>query len=295
MGRILILFTLVLIILFSFILTIAIRSELKQKEELRKASESLSMANQQLKELDNAKTEFLSIASHQLRTPLTAIKGYISLILEGSYGEVSISVQDVLNKLYLVNSRMVNLAEDLLNVSRIDAGRVQYNYHGAHIEKVLEEAVEVFRLNAQDKGLELNLELPEVPLPEMMMDARKIQEVCSNLVDNSIKYTKEGSVNVKLVGGIDKAIITVSDTGIGIMPDNKDKLFAKFVRSKETNILDVSGTGLGLYVGKNFVEAHGGRIYADSPGKDKGSTFTIELPYKNPRLNETSPNWMLNN
>jgi signal transduction histidine kinase len=190
---------------------------------------------------------------------------------------------------------MVNLAEDLLNVSRIDAGRVQYNYHLAHIEKVLQEAVEVFRLNAQEKGLELTLELPEKELPEMMMDARKIQEVCSNLVDNSIKYTPTGGVHVKLVGATDRAIITVSDTGIGIAPENKEKLFAKFVRSKETNILDVSGTGLGLYVGKNFVEAHGGRIYADSPGKDKGSVFTIELPYINPRLNETSPNWMLTN
>jgi signal transduction histidine kinase len=295
LGRVLTIFTLTLIILFSYILTRAIQNELRQKEELRQASESLRLANSQLKELDNAKTEFLSIASHQLRTPLTAIKGYISLILEGSYGEVSKSVQDVLNKLYLVNSRMVNLAEDLLNVSRIDAGRVQYNYHAAHLEKVLQEAVEVFRLNAQEKGLMLSLYLPSSPLPEMMMDARKIQEVCSNLVDNSIKYTQEGSVSVKLIAATDRAIITVTDTGIGIPAETKDKLFAKFVRSKETNILDVSGTGLGLYVGKNFVEAHGGRIYADSPGKGKGSTFTIELPYKNPKLNDSSPNWMLTN
>ncbi|MCW1888638.1 MAG: HAMP domain-containing histidine kinase [Candidatus Moranbacteria bacterium] len=295
LGRVLIIFTLILILVFSALMTIAIRAELKRKQDLQTLTELLTNANQQLKELDNAKTEFLSIASHQLRTPLTAIKGYISLILEGSYGEVSTSVQDVLNKLYLVNSRMVNLAEDLLNVSRIDAGRVQYNYHAAHIEKVLQEAVEVFRLNAQNKGLELKLELPEKELPEMMMDARKIQEVCSNLVDNSIKYTPQGSVTVKLVGMTDRAVITVSDTGIGIAPENKEKLFAKFVRSKETNILDVSGTGLGLYVGKNFVEAHGGRIYADSPGKDKGSVFTIELPFINPRLNESSPNWMLTN
>jgi signal transduction histidine kinase len=295
LGRVLVVFTLTLIILFSYILTRAIQNELRQKEELRQASESLRLANSQLKELDNAKTEFLSIASHQLRTPLTAIKGYISLILEGSYGEVSKSVQDVLNKLYLVNSRMVNLAEDLLNVSRIDAGRVQYNYHAAHLEKILQEAVEVFRLNAQEKGLILNLYLPSAPLPEMMMDGRKIQEVCSNLVDNSIKYTQEGSVSVRLVAATDRAIITVTDTGIGIPAETKDKLFAKFVRSKETNILDVSGTGLGLYVGKNFVEAHGGRIYADSPGKGKGSTFTIELPYINPKVNDSSPNWMLTN
>jgi signal transduction histidine kinase len=295
LGVVLILVTLILTLLFSIVITKAIRIELRRKADLQALTDSLTTANQQLKELDNAKTEFLSIASHQLRTPLTAIKGYISLILEGSYGEVSASVQDVLNKLYLVNSRMVNLAEDLLNVSRIDAGRVQYNYHKAQLEKVLQEAVEVFRLTAQERGLELNLELPENPLPEMNIDGRKIQEVCSNLVDNSIKYTQTGSVTVKLVAFQDRAVITVTDTGIGIAPENKEKLFAKFVRSKETNILDVSGTGLGLYVGKNFIEAHGGKIYADSEGKNKGSVFTIELPYINPFLNETAPNWMINN
>ena len=294
LGIILIIGTLILTTLFSMIMTRAIKTELKRKDDLQELTISLTTANKQLKELDNAKTEFLSIASHQLRTPLTAIKGYISLILEGSYGEVSATVQDVLNKLYLVNSRMVNLAEDLLNVTRIDAGRVQYNYHKAVLEKVLQEAVEVFRLTAQEKGLDLNLELPEMPLPEMTIDARKIQEVCSNLIDNSIKYTKTGSVAIKLMALQDRAVISVQDTGIGILPENKDKLFAKFVRSKETNILDVSGTGLGLYVGKNFVEAHGGRIYAESDGRDKGSKFIIELPYINPMLNQPSPNWMIN-
>jgi signal transduction histidine kinase len=294
LGVVLIVSTLVLAVIFSIVMSKVIQIELKRKEDLQELTTSLTTANKQLKELDNAKTEFLSIASHQLRTPLTAIKGYISLILEGSYGEVSASVQDVLNKLYLVNSRMVNLAEDLLNVSRIDAGRVQYNYHKVVLEKVLQEAVEVFRLTAQEKGLTLTLTLPDNPLPEMTIDARKIQEVCSNLIDNSIKYTKEGSVAVSLVALQDRAMITVQDTGIGIQPENKDKLFAKFVRSKETNILDVSGTGLGLYVGKNFVEAHGGTIRAESDGKDKGSQFIIELPYINPKLNQTAPNWMIN-
>ncbi len=294
LGIILIMSTIVLTVIFSVVMSKVMETEMKRKDDLQTLTDSLTTANKQLKELDNAKTEFLSIASHQLRTPLTAIKGYISLILEGSYGEVSPTVEDVLNKLYLVNSRMVNLAEDLLNVSRIDAGRVQYNYHKAHLEKVLQEATEVFRLNAQNKGLTLNLELPEAPLPEMTIDARKIQEVCSNLIDNSIKYTQEGSVSVKLVALHDRAIISVKDTGIGIAPENKTKLFNKFVRSKETNILDVSGTGLGLYVGKNFVEAHGGTIRAESEGKGKGSEFIIELPYINPKLNETAPNWMIN-
>lgn len=293
LGIVLIVSTLFLAVLFSIVMSKVMQVEFKRKEDLQLLTDSLTTANKQLKELDNAKTEFLSIASHQLRTPLTAIKGYISLILEGSYGEVTPTVQDVLNKLYLVNSRMVNLAEDLLNVSRIDAGRVQYSYHKAHLEKVLEEAVEVFRLNAQNKGLTLTLELPEVELPEMTVDARKIQEVCSNLIDNSIKYTQEGGVTVKLVALQDRALISVKDTGIGIAPEHKGKLFAKFVRSKETNILDVSGTGLGLYVGKNFIEAHGGTIRAESEGKGKGSEFIIELPYINPKLNETAPNWML--
>lgn len=262
----------------------SIKAEIARKEELQKISDALAIANQRLKELDLTKSEFISIASHQLRTPLTAIKGYISLILEGSYGKVPAVIQDVLDKVYTVNSRLVHLVEDLLNVSRIEAGRIQYSFAKAQLEPLVAELVEMFTPTARSKKLSLQMRLPEKPLPPLTIDPNKIKEVLSNLIDNALKYTKEGSVTVSLEGVKDVARITVTDTGIGIRPEDEKNLFEKFIRTQETTKMVASGAGLGLYVGKNFVEAHGGRIWAESDGAGKGSRFIIELPLVNPKI-----------
>jgi len=275
----------------------SVKAEIARKEELQKISDALAIANQRLKELDLTKSEFISIASHQLRTPLTAIKGYISLILEGSYGKVPAVIQDVLDKVYTVNSRLVHLVEDLLNVSRIEAGCIQYSFVQAQLEPLVAELVEMFTPTARSKNLLLQMRLPKKPLPPLTIDPNKIKEVLSNLIDNALKYTKEGGVTVTLEGDKKRARISVTDTGIGIRAEDKENLFEKFTRSKETTKMVASGAGLGLYVGKNFVEAHGGRIWAESPvpseggqapmegdGADKGSRFIIELPLVNPKI-----------
>lgn len=276
--------TLILSIVFGIFLMISVKNEVKRKEELQKISDALAIANERLKELDLTKSEFISIASHQLRTPLTAIKGYISLVLEGSYGKVPAAIQDVLNKVYTVNSRLVHLVEDLLNVSRIEAGRIQYSFAPTQLEPLVAELVEMFSPTAKGKKLSLQMQLPEKPLPQLTIDPNKIKEVLSNLIDNSLKYTKEGGTTVTLEGGDSVARIIVSDTGIGIRPEDQKNLFEKFTRSKETTKMVASGAGLGLYVGKSFVEAHGGKIWAESDGQDKGSRFIIELPLINPKI-----------
>ncbi|MFZ2187894.1 MAG: HAMP domain-containing sensor histidine kinase [Candidatus Moraniibacteriota bacterium] len=276
--------TLIMTLVAGWILIRSVRKEVERKEELQKISDALSIANQRLKELDATKSEFISIASHQLRTPLTAIKGYISLLLEGSYGKVPAAIQDILNKVYTVNSRLVQLVEDLLNVSRIEAGRIQYGFASTQLEPLIAELVDMFRPTAKDKNLLLEMKLSKTPLPQLIIDPNKIKEVLSNLIDNALKYTKEGSVTVSLEGTSSVARIIVSDTGIGIHPEDKKNLFQKFLRSKETTKMVVSGAGLGLYVGKNFIEAHGGKIWAESDGPDKGSRFIIELPLKNPEI-----------
>lgn len=258
--------------------------EVKRKEELQVLSDKLAVANERLQQLDLEKSEFISIASHQLRTPLTAIKGYISLVLEGSYGEVPASIQDIMNKVYTVNDRLTHLVEDLLNVSRIEAGRIQYNFEPTHLEGLVGELVDMFTLTAKNKGLSLSLKLPAKPLPELLIDPNKIKEVVSNLIDNSLKYTKEGGTTVSVEAVKKTARIIISDTGIGIKPENITRLFEKFTRTKETTKMVASGTGLGLYVGKNFVEAHGGKIWAESDGVDKGSRFIIELPFVNSKI-----------
>jgi len=271
----------------SFVVGLLVRStntETRRKEELQEISDSLAKANERLKELDNTKTEFISIASHQLRTPLTAIKGYLSLLLEGSYGEISTEVTDVLEKINLVNRNLVQLVEDLLNVSRIDAGRIRYAYEPIRIEALASEQTDMFMPMARDKGIGLSLHLPEEPLPELMLDAGKIREAVSNLVDNALKYTEKGSVAVSVESSRGDAVrIVVADTGIGFHSEDGEKLFGKFVRTQETTKIYVSGTGLGLYVGKSFVEAHGGKMWAESEGVGMGSRFIIELPFENPR------------
>ncbi len=284
MNYILVSITLIITLVAGWILIRSVKAEVERKEELQKLSNSLAVANDRLRELDMAKSEFISIASHQLRTPLTAIKGYVSLILEGSYGKVPVAIQDVLDKLYTINSRLVQLVEDLLNISRIEAGRIQYAFAPTQLEPLVAELVDMFALAAKNKKLSLKIHLPKVGLPKLTLDAGKIKEVVSNLIDNALKYTKEGGVTVSVEGDDRVARIIVSDTGIGIHPEDKNKLFEKFSRSNETTKMVVSGTGLGLFVGKNFVEAHGGHIHVESDGPGKGARFIIELPLINPKI-----------
>lgn len=276
--------TLVLSIGFGWALIRSIKQEVKRKEELQRISDNLAATNERLKELDNAKSEFISIASHQLRTPLTAIKGYTSLLLEGSYGKVAPAIQDVLDKVYTINNRLVQLVENLLNVSRIEAGRIQYNFELIWLEPLVAEIVDTFAITAKNKNLTLTFNHSKQMLPQLTLDPNKIKEVVSNLIDNAIKYTKKGGVNVSVEAKEGAARIIISDTGIGIHPSDKIKLFEKFTRSKETASMVVSGSGLGLYVGKSFVQAHGGKIWAESEGLGRGSRFIVELPFLNPNV-----------
>ncbi len=274
---------LLVVFIVGIFLVKSVLREVEQKEEYQDMAQSLALANKELRRLDVAKSEFISIASHQLRTPLSAIKGYISLMLEGSYGAVNTRFQDALNKVYLVNKRLVCLVEDLLSVSRIEAGRVQYEYIPSHLEPLVSELVDMFLVIAKSRKLSLKLVLSEEQLPEMLLDENKIREVVSNLIDNALKYTKEGGVTVTIEKMKQSARLIVKDTGIGIVSEDMPRLFEKFIRSMETSAIDVSGTGLGLYVSRNFVEAHGGTIHAESAGTGKGATFIVELPFANPK------------
>ena len=259
--------------------------EVRRKEELQGLYDKLAVANDKLRELDTAKTDFLSMASHQLRTPLTAAKGYLSLFLEGDYGEISPKQKDTLNKLYANNDRMAQLIEDLLNITRIESGRMEFNFSKCHIEDICREVVDSLMLKAKGLDLYLNYEPPKEPLPELMIDGPKVREVISNVVDNAVKYTPSGGVTVKVVVRpkvkdeiSDYVRVTVTDTGIGIPATELPYLFAKFSRGKDLTRLNTGGTGLGLYVAKNMIENNGGKIWVESDGEGKGSKFIVEIP-----------------
>lgn len=291
-------FTLLLTILFGIFLIRSVNEEIKRKEELQLMADKLASANDQLRKLDNAKTEFISIASHQLRTPITAIKGFASLLLEGSYGELSEGVKGAVDKVYASSERLVTLIEDLLNVSRIESGRMQFSFEKASVEKLIKELYDNFLLVAKTKEFFLEMKLPENPLPEIMMDYVKIRELVSNFVDNALKYTEKGGATI-IAEVRDKGVlidengfvipdkkseygkvvrITVKDTGIGIPKEEIPYLFKKFSRGKDVSRLHVGGTGLGLYVGKAIAEAHHGQVWVESEGDGKGSSFIIEIP-----------------
>lgn len=275
---ILISITLLLAVIFGIMLIHSVKKEDQRKAELQLMSDKLASANDQLRKLDNTKSEFISIASHQLRTPLTAIKGFLSLLMEGSYGKMEEKQMDVINKVYTSNERLIALVEDLLNISRIESGRMEFKLEPWSIEGIVKEVVDTFVLKAKEHNLYLETKFMEDPLPKLTIDGGKVREVVSNFVDNAIKYTPKGGVNVKITREGANARVTVSDTGIGIPATELPYLFSKFSRGKDTSRLNTGGTGLGLYVGKSMIEANGGKVWAESEGEGRGSRFIIELP-----------------
>ena len=272
--------TFLLVIIFGTVLIRTVGEEIKRKEELQEITNKLAIANDQLRKLDEAKSEFISIASHQLRTPLTAIKGFISMLLEGSYGKLTKRHKDVVNKVYSSNERLIRLVEDLLNLSRIESGRMEYDFKKVDLKEVCQEIYDTFVIRAKESKLDFKLKFSEKELPLATTDRAKVMEVISNLVDNAIKYTLKGKVELSVGESGESGFleVRVKDSGIGIPQEELPYLFAKFSRGKDISRLNTGGTGLGLHVGKRMIESLHGRISVHSDGEGKGSTFTVTVP-----------------
>lgn len=267
-----------LVLSVGMLLIRSVLKEVQQREELQRLSGELAKANEQLKELDQAKSEFLSVASHQLRTPLTAIKGYVSMILEGDYGPVSEQQKPTLQMVFDSAQRLAVLVSDLLDLSRIESGRMEFDFVAVNLCEVIDSVIAELAPKSKAKGLYLYFDDVNKSCPDIRADSEKIRQVIINLIDNAVKYTVHGGVIARLIKHGDKLEFTVADTGIGVDPAEKDKLFEKFFRTTAANELTREGTGLGIYVVKKIVEAHGGTIGFDSAGVDKGTTFKVVLP-----------------
>jgi len=252
----------------------------KLEKEVEKRTKELKEAYEDLKRLDKAKTEFVSIASHQLRTPLTAVKGYISMMQEGTYGEMPNKMEKPLDNIYASNERLIKLVNDLLNVSRIEAGRIEMKFEKASLENMISSVVEEFDTVAKEKNIYLKWEKPKEPLPKISIDREKMRQVIMNLIDNAIRYTEKGGITVKAKNLNSKMQILVSDTGTGLTKSEISKMFESFSRGAAGTRLYTEGAGLGLYIARRFVEMHKGKIWAESKGKGRGSTFYVELPIK---------------
>ncbi|MDX9913351.1 MAG: HAMP domain-containing sensor histidine kinase [Candidatus Moranbacteria bacterium] len=271
---------LIFLLLLSNLLIRNYRQDIFQKEELLKMGKKLENSNKKLKDLDDAKNEFISIAAHQLRTPPTVIKGYLALAKEDPNNNLDLETRDSLTRAFASNERLIELVEDILNISRIESGKMQYDFQSDQsCEEIIKDLRNNFEVRAKDKGLKLKVEVSKEKLPKITMDSNKIREVISNLIDNSIKYTTEGSITLRLFKTDQNMIrIEVSDTGMGISKNEIGSLFKKFSRGSNADQLAAGGIGLGIYVGRKIIEAHQGKIWAESAGVEKGSTFIIELP-----------------
>lgn len=274
--------TLIFYLFFAYSLIKTITKEMKQKKELEIITKKLEENNEKLLKLDKVKTEFVSIASHQLRTPLTAIKGYISMITEETYGKIPKEAKEKLENVALSNERLIKLVNDLLSVSRIETGKIELNLKKENIEKIISQTIYELKINAERKGLYLKFKKPNKKIPEIMVDEIKLRQVILNLIDNSIKYTINGGITIDINNhkeGKD-VIIKIVDTGEGMDQEELSKVFASFSRGQAGNQLSAEGAGLGLFVARKFVEMHGGIVWSKSKGKGKGSQFYIKLPIK---------------
>lgn len=247
------------------------------QQKIDDATLKLKHANTRLKELDEAKDEFVSMASHQLRTPLTVIKGYLSMLLEGDMGKVTKQQKDVLQSAFDGSERMVFLIGDLLNVSRLQTGKFQIENQLTDLNALIDHEIKHLQESAANHQLKLTFESPK-DFPKLMLDETKIRQVVMNFIDNAIYYTPPGgSINVKLEADDKQIRCTVNDTGLGVPKSEQHHLFSKFYRAGNARKMRPDGTGLGLYMAKKIIVAQGGAIIFQST-EGKGSTFGFSLP-----------------
>lgn len=239
--------------------------------------EQLQHANEQLKILDQARSEFITIASHQLRTPPATIKWYLAAIIGGDFGALPKEAAEQLRKAQWTNESLIALIDDLLNVSRIERGKLEFIFEPVDLLGITKVTVDQLRPQAEIKKLRLTFNEPQVELPKITADKEKLRQVINNFIDNAIKYTKEGEITVELSQQHDSVTLRVTDTGKGVKPEQRESIFEKFDRGKDA-VQHATGLGLGLYVAKVIIAQHNGKIWVESEGEGKGSTFAFSLP-----------------
>ncbi len=248
-------------------------------EAYNQAIRELTHANLRLHQLDKAKDEFISIASHELRNPMAILKGTISMILAGDDGDINDEVRDDLKDVMVVVGRQIRMVNELLDISRIEAGVIYFNLLPeldiVNVAHLLEASL---NLVADQNGVRIVV-VDSPDIPKVQGDQDKISQVLINLVTNALKFTEQGSITISFKREGEFVVISVTDTGTGMPEEKKEELFKKFTKPADPTVATMStGSGLGLYISKKFIEHHGGKLWLDRSEPGKGSTFCLSLP-----------------
>lgn len=245
-------------------------------EENQSVLRQLQQTNEKLKEIDESKDEFISMASHQLRTPLTSMKGYVSMVLDGDTGPITDPQRSMLQQAFNSSQRMVYLIADLLNVSRLRTGKFIINNKVTDLPSVVESELSQLEETALNRGIKFFYNKPG-EFPKLLLDETKIRQVIMNFLDNALYYTpKGGRVTVELLANNSVIECLVTDTGLGVPKDEQHNLFTKFYRAQNARKMRPDGTGLGLYMARKVIVAQGGTIVFHS-NEGEGSTFGFKF------------------
>ncbi|MFA6493072.1 MAG: HAMP domain-containing sensor histidine kinase [Patescibacteria group bacterium] len=264
-------------IILILLITIFCRALAMQLRQEKNAKEEAIAYQKVLEEEAKRQKEFLSLTSHQLFTPLSMIRGFSSLLHYRTLGKLTPKQQEAVGEIYISTKRMTDLVSELLSISRIQSGKIEIKKEEVKIEELIDEVVKQFQKSIPKKNVELVFQKPEKLRP-VQLDKEKIRQVLYVLLDNAIKYTSKGSITITCRQNFDIVNVSIKDEGAGIEKEDFDKLFQPFFRGKNILELDNKGTGLGLYIARLIVEKHGGKIWVESLGTNKGTTFTFSLP-----------------
>jgi signal transduction histidine kinase len=257
-------------------------NEIEKRKELESLTLKLEKANARLKDLINIKEEFLHITSHQLRTPLTAIRGMISMWCAGDFKKMPKKNRDeMMKRIYLSTERLNNITNDMIDAMELEGGGrlKQHNFESISLVKIIQDVIETLKTNFDKNNLYINFKYSK-NLPEIQGDENYLNQVFLNLIDNAQKYTSKGGVDISIKKENNFLVCEIIDTGMGVSKEDENCLFKKFSRGKRAERFYTSGTGLGIFIAKKVIEEHSGKISVFSEGKNKGTTFKVYLPIK---------------
>ena len=256
----------------------SVEDEKQKISELEKSKEELEKAHAKLKQATQDQANFISLASHQLRTPISIARGFCSMFLDGDFGGMPDRQRKYMGKINNNLEQLNRVVNEILNTARIDNNTLELHKEKTNIYKLILNVIEQLDPKVKQKELEVRVEIPiELQTTESLIDPEKMYEVVANILDNAIAYTKKGYICLKMKEDESNLIIACEDTGIGIPDEEKEKVFRRFIRTENAKAVRPDGTGIGMFLAQIVMSGHNGKIWFESQ-LGKGTTFYLSLP-----------------